>query len=87
MFKRQVVHADISIFFETIGNLMKGRYSGNPTLLRNEQRFLSYTDQDVLLVFYTCQSICTCTLVSMKRVQILQLEEVTRMQRESQAMS
>jgi hypothetical protein len=66
---------------------MKGRYSGNPTLLRNEQRFLSYTDQDVLLVFYTCQSICTCTLVSMKRVQILQLEEATRMQRESQAMS
>ena len=31
--------------------------SGDPTVLRSEQRFLSYTDQDVLLIFYTCQSI------------------------------
>jgi predicted ATPase len=55
-FKRETVHADISIYFEMIRNLI-GRSQGDPTVLKSEQRFRSHSDHTVLGVFYTCQSI------------------------------
>jgi predicted ATPase len=55
-FEREIVHADISMYFEMVRNLM-GRYDSDPTAMRSEQRFLSYTDHTVLGVFYSCQSI------------------------------
>lgn len=55
-FKRETVHADTCIYFETIRNLM-GRTSGDPTVMEHEQRWLSHSDHTVLGVFYSCQSI------------------------------
>jgi hypothetical protein len=55
-FERELAHADISIFLETIQNLI-GRDDGDPTTMKSEQRFLAQSDHTVLGVFYTCQSV------------------------------
>ena len=55
-FKRETAHADISIYFEMVKNLM-GHSDGNPTEFKGEMRFRSHSDHTVLGVFYSCQSI------------------------------
>lgn len=54
-YQREIVHADISIYLEMIQNLMGN--SDNPTVMKSERRFRSYTDQTVLGVFYSCQCV------------------------------
>lgn len=57
-FKREVVHADISAYFEMIQNLI-GRSEGDPTVMKSKERFLSHDDHTVLGIFYSCQgSLC-----------------------------
>ena len=55
-FKRETCHADISIYCETVQNLI-GRFDGDPTIMKSENRFLSHSDHTVLNVFYSCQCI------------------------------
>lgn len=52
-FKRETVHADISIYCEMMQNLM-GQNDGDPTKLKSEERFLSHSDQTVLGVYFSC---------------------------------
>jgi hypothetical protein len=54
-FEREVAHADISIFYEMICNLI-GQRDGDPTVMRDEKRFLSHSEHTVIGVFYICQS-------------------------------
>lgn len=55
-FKRETAHADMSIFFLMVRNLM-GRSDGDPTVINGEEQFLSHSDHTVRAFFYSCQSI------------------------------